>query len=923
MAEDGVRHKVVDNVDDCIKAVDDLLKQPVVAVDCEGINLGKTGPLTLLQVAKLDGFVYLFNVFVEPKVFIEGRLKSFLENRNIVKVFHACSGDSAALKCQFDVMLNNVFDVQRALFIIEKSEGRQLPYSRKLMDVCSRYTNVTSLERKEDVTKDDLFDGHFRSMASHKKAKLDKCNAAYWATKELTPEMIDYACADVRILIPEVYEKLKSIIDDKDLWSDFRERVEYQLNCRWNEAVKSESYEATSVVKKVLHQFESKYSSDIAFADISDEDDIQALKLVRITEIDEFPALVRRLKIEFLKNELKTIEEEMTSQGDSFIATSYYLNSLYAAKRSNSSELKNAAQRLQQRVNEILKKDLIVKYTELTPNNHLKDGERRLLQDLPVSTGTSSAVNPVLRHLYNVVIDSDVDKIETLRLKLRREGSLFRLNDADVRQYKYFISNPGVPSRLKTKAKQFLRELEDAGLMAEGGERHKVVDNVDDCIKAVDDLLKEPVVAVDCEGVHLGKKGPLTLLQVAKRDGFVYLFNVFVEPKVFTEGLLKSFLENKDITKVFHACNNDSAALKCQYAVMVVNVFDVQAAQYIIDKSEGRQLPSHRKLLDLCSLYTDVTSLEGKEEVQAKWYKTDGAYWAKKEFSPEMVDYACADVRILVPEVYDKLKRALDEKKLWAEFKEKVEFELNFRWNENVRDDKNEETMTLVKNILREFSTKYTSNAKLDDITSEDDIQALKQIRMQDAGQFPDIAMKLKNQILKKDMDELDQALTEKADSFVPMGSHFRMLAGGKSSPDPVLSMTARRLNLKLDEILKTDLITKYNETTPGNYISEDEKRFMRRLPSSTGTSPIVNPVLRHLYNVSIDGDVEEIETLRQKFQAEGNRFRLRDGDHRLFKYYISAPEIPFRLKTKAKGFLEMLEKAGIISRHRKRPYRF
>ncbi|XP_067659564.1 uncharacterized protein [Haliotis asinina] len=449
MAEDGVRHKVVDNVDDCIKAVDDLLKQPVVAVDCEGINLGKTGPLTLLQVAKLDGFVYLFNVFVEPKVFTEGRLKSFLENRNIVKVFHACSGDSAALKCQFDVMLNNVFDVQKALFIIEKSEGRQLPTARKLMDVCSRYTDVTSLERKEDVT-----------------AKLYKCNAAYWATRELTPEMIDYACADVRVLIPDVYKELKRVIDDKDLWGGFEERVNYELNCRWNEAVKSEGDDYMSVAKKLLRQFESKYASDIAFADISDEDDIQALKLVRITEIDEFPVLVRRLKIEFLKNELKTIEEEMTSQGDSFIATVAHFSMLYAAKRSNNSELKNTAQRLQQRANDILKKDMIVKYTELTPNNHLKDEERRLLRDLPVSTGTSPAVNPVLRHLYNVVIDSDVEEIETMRQKFQRDGGRYRLNDADVRQYKYFISAPGVHPRLKAKAKQFLNELQEAGLVA-------------------------------------------------------------------------------------------------------------------------------------------------------------------------------------------------------------------------------------------------------------------------------------------------------------------------------------------------------------------------------------------------------------------------------------------------------------------------
>ncbi|XP_046572934.1 uncharacterized protein LOC124280967 [Haliotis rubra] len=450
-------------------------------------------------------------------------------------------------------------------------------------------------------------------------------------------------------------------------------------------------------------------------------------------------------------------------------------------------------------------------------------------------------------------------------------------------------------------------------------ESHKVVDNVADCVKAVDDLLRGSVVAVNCEGINLGKKGRLTLLQVAKQDGFVYLFNVFVEPKVFTEGQLKSFLENKATTKVFHACSKDSAALKCQYDVMLVNVFDVQAAQYVIDKSEGRQLPSHQNLLNLCRVYTDVTSLEGKEEVQAKWYKADGAYWAKTELSPEMIDNACADVRILLPEVYDKLKGTLGEKELWGEFNERVEFELNYRWNENVKYDKYEETMTTIRNILHQFSTKNTSNVELDDIKNEDIIQALKQIPTREVGQFPGTVMKLKKQSLKRGMDELEQALTEKADSFVPLGRHFGMLDNVKNSPDPAVSMAAGRLKVKLEEILKTDLITKYDETTPGNYISEDEKRYVRRLPSSTGTSSAVNPVLRHLYNVSIDSYVEEIETLRQKLRREGSRFRLNHADLRQCKYYISAPGVPERLKTKAKLFLDELQDAGYLAAPRRR----
>ncbi len=127
------------------------------------------------------------------------------------------------------------------------------------------------------------------------------------------------------------------------------------------------------------------------------------------------------------------------------------------------------------------------------------------------------------------------------------------------------------------------------------------------------------------------------------------------------------------------------------------------------------------------------------------------------------------------------------------------------------------------------------------------------------------------------------------------------------------VSMAAWRLNNKLDEILLKGIITKYNEATPCNYISEEEKKYLKRLPSSTGTSTDVNPIVRHLYNVSIDSDVEEIETLERKFLSEGQPFRLQERDHRVLEHYISAPEIPLRLKTKANGFLEMLKNAGIV----------
>jgi hypothetical protein len=55
--------------------VTDLLRQLfVISVDAEGVNLGKEGPLTLLQIGTIDGQVYLFDVHMNPDIFRRGKL---------------------------------------------------------------------------------------------------------------------------------------------------------------------------------------------------------------------------------------------------------------------------------------------------------------------------------------------------------------------------------------------------------------------------------------------------------------------------------------------------------------------------------------------------------------------------------------------------------------------------------------------------------------------------------------------------------------------------------------------------------------------------------------------------------------------------------------------------------------------------------
>lgn len=57
------------------------------------------------------------------------------------------------------------------------------------------------------------------------------------------------------------------------------------------------------------------------------------------------------------------------------------------------------------------------------------------------------------------------------------------------------------------------------------------------------------VIGFDCEGINLGLKGQLTLMQVATMDGYSYIFDLISCPAMIDHGLRK-LLESPDVVKV-------------------------------------------------------------------------------------------------------------------------------------------------------------------------------------------------------------------------------------------------------------------------------------------------------------------------------------------------------------------------------------
>lgn len=91
----------------------------VISVDCEGINLGLKGELTLVEIGTIRGEAFIFDVLQCPNIMTEGGLKALLENDNVIKIIHDCRNDSVNLFVQFKVLLRNVFDTQVNFSIIQ------------------------------------------------------------------------------------------------------------------------------------------------------------------------------------------------------------------------------------------------------------------------------------------------------------------------------------------------------------------------------------------------------------------------------------------------------------------------------------------------------------------------------------------------------------------------------------------------------------------------------------------------------------------------------------------------------------------------------------------------------------------------------------------------------------------------------------
>lgn len=183
------------------------------------------------------------------------------------------------------------------------------------------------------------------------------------------------------------------------------------------------------------------------------------------------------------------------------------------------------------------------------------------------------------------------------------------------------------------------------------------------------------LVAVDCEGVSLSRKGELTILSIATKEK-AYIFDVFKIGEVIFSSGLREILEDNSQKKLMFDCRQDSDALWHQFNIKLAGVLDLQLLEimYRRENSGSASKPSSTKYKRRNQKIDEVESINGyrrclelyvedKNSVKIKdegstLLRGDNKIWKNRPLSETLIQYCFVDT-VGMFRLYDKMKDIL------------------------------------------------------------------------------------------------------------------------------------------------------------------------------------------------------------------------------------------------------------------------
>ena len=188
------------------------------------------------------------------------------------------------------------------------------------------------------------------------------------------------------------------------------------------------------------------------------------------------------------------------------------------------------------------------------------------------------------------------------------------------------------------------------------------------------------LLAVDCEGVSLSRKGALTVITVATEEK-AFIFDVLkLGQNVFTAGL-GEILEDKTREKLMFDCRQDSDALWHQFNVKLTGVLDLQLLEVMYRREtdpkaatstgqfstrnkrqrsqrrsqktdEVERIYGFRRCIELYVKDEDLIKIKEKGK---KLVQDDEEVWKKRPLSDELIQYCSVDTLGMF-KLYHKMK---------------------------------------------------------------------------------------------------------------------------------------------------------------------------------------------------------------------------------------------------------------------------
>ncbi|XP_068688141.1 piRNA biogenesis protein EXD1-like isoform X1 [Montipora foliosa] len=216
---------------------------------------------------------------------------------------------------------------------------------------------------------------------------------------------------------------------------------------------------------------------------------------------------------------------------------------------------------------------------------------------------------------------------------------------------------------------------------------YRLIDGEADLKEAISELKRKiterkTLVAVDCEGKSLSRKGALTIITVATEEK-VFIFDVLKLGQLLFSSGLDEILEDRSREKLMFDCRQDSDALWHQFKVKLSGILDLQLLEVIYRrenpsastastpktsiKPAKRGFRSNRRSQKIkeiekiygygrcIELYLQDEKLIKIKDNGKELLKEDYGVWTKRPLTDELIQYCIVDTAAMF-RLYEKMK---------------------------------------------------------------------------------------------------------------------------------------------------------------------------------------------------------------------------------------------------------------------------